>query len=63
MIHGSFRYYYLLCEIVKGTNREKAPSNKTPALMESMNMDIWILGTLNQLFAKGFSTETKFSKK
>ena len=32
---------------------EKAPSNKTPALAKSMNMDIWIVGTLNQLLIRG----------
>ena len=47
----------------KDTNREKAPSYKTPALLESMNMDIWVVGTSNELFIAGSSTETKFSKK
>ena len=32
----------------------KAPSNKTLALTKSKNMDIWVFGTSNQLFAKGF---------
>ena len=32
--------------------REKAPSNKTPALTKIMNMDIWVVGTLNQLFVR-----------
>ena len=32
---------------MKDTHREKAPSNKTPALSESMNMDIWVVGTSN----------------
>ena len=31
---------------LKDTHREKAPSKK------SMNMDIWAVGTLNQLFIK-----------
>ena len=38
-------------------------SNKTPALTKSMNMEIWMVGTPNQLFIRGSSTETKFSKK
>ena len=47
---------------------EKAPLNKTPALsesmnMESMNMDIWVVVTPNQLFITGSYTETKLSKK
>ena len=32
---------------------EKARSNKTPELTESMNMDIWLVSTLNQLFIRG----------
>ena len=52
----------------KDTHMEKAPLNKTPALsesmnMESMNMDIWVVGTPNQLFITGSYTETKLSKK
>ena len=41
---------------VKDTYKEEAPSNKTPALTKSINMDIWVVGTPNQL------TETKLSK-
>ena len=47
---------------IKDTHREKVPSNKTPALTESMNMDIWVVGTLNQLFIGSSQTETKFQK-
>ena len=32
----------------------KAPSNKTPALIKRMNMDIWVAGTSNQLFIRGY---------
>ena len=32
-------------------------------LQKSMNMDIWVVGTPNQLFRRGSYTETKFSKK
>ena len=39
--------------LFKGTHREKGPSNKTPALTKSTNMDIWLVGTLNQLFIRG----------
>ena len=39
--------------LVKDTHREKAPSNEAPALAESMNIDIWVLGTSNQLFISG----------
>ena len=38
---------------IMDTHREKAPSNKTPALTKSMNTDIWVVGTLNQLFIRG----------
>ena len=37
----------------KDAHREKAPSIKTPALKKSMNMDIWEVGTSNQLFIRG----------
>ena len=39
--------------LLKDTHREKAASNKTPTLSTSMNMDIWVLGTSNQLFMRG----------
>ena len=68
----SYKTWHIRIEIVcngcsrtsfKDTQREKAPSNKTPALSESMNMDIWVVSTSNQLFITGSYTETKFSKK
>ena len=31
--------------------------------MESMNMDIWVVGTSNQLFVKGSDTDIQFPKK
>ena len=31
---------------------EKAPSDKTTALTESTNMDIWVVDTSNQLFIR-----------
>ena len=48
---------------LKDTHTEKTPSNKTPALPESVNMDTWVVGTSNQVFITGSYTETKFSKK
>ena len=48
--------------MIKDTHREKAPSKKTPALTESTDLSIWFVGTSNQLFTRGSSTETKFSK-
>ena len=35
------------------THREKAPSNKILVLTESMNMDISVIRTSNQLFIRG----------
>ena len=46
----------------KDTHREQAPSNKTPALSESMDMDIWVVGSSNQFFITGSYTKTKFQK-
>ena len=37
----------------KDTHVEKVFLNKPPAFAESMNMDIWVVGTLNQLFIRG----------
>ena len=39
------------------------PLNETPALTESMNLSIRVVGISNKLFIRGSSTETKFSKK
>ena len=36
----------------KDTHKEKAPSNKTPALAKSASMGIWEVGTSNQLFIR-----------
>ena len=38
---------------LKETHREKAPLDKTPTLADSMNMDICVVGTSNQLFIRG----------
>ena len=48
--------FFSLCAdayLVKDTHREKAPSNKTPALTKSMNMGIWVAGTSTRLFIRG----------
>ena len=60
----SKNFAYVLNEwSLKDTYREKAPSNKTPALTKSRNMVIWVVVTSNQLSIRGSKTETKFSKK
>ena len=41
----------------------KVPSNKTTALTKSMNKDIWVAVTSNQLLIRGSNTKTKFSEK
>ena len=42
---------------------KNAPSNKTQVITESINMEIWEVGTMNQLFLRGYYIEIKFSKK
>ena len=49
--------------IFKDTYRENATSNKTQARKKSMIMEIWEIGTLNQLFVRGSYTRIKCSKK
>ena len=44
--------------LFKDTHREKGPlSNKTPVLTKSMNMDIWVVDTSNQLFLRDSSID------
>ena len=43
---------YILFMGFKGTHREKGPSNETPEFRKSMNMEIWVVGTSNQLFIR-----------
>ena len=38
---------------IKDTHREKAPWKRLQSFTESMNMDIWIVGTSKQLFLRG----------
>ena len=38
----------------KDTHLEKAPTNKTTVLAKRTNMGIWVVGTSNHLFIKGF---------
>ena len=38
---------------LKDAHRENAHTNETPVLTESMNMDIWVVGTSNQPFLRG----------
>ena len=47
----------------KHTHSENTLTNKTQTLMKSMNMNIWVIGTLNQLFKRDSYTQIIFSKK
>ena len=38
---------------LKDTHMEKSPSKKTTRRSKSINMDIWVVGTSNQLFMRG----------
>ena len=49
-------------ELLQDTHSKKAPSNKTPTLTKSINMDIWLIVKSNQFFLRGSHTETKLSK-
>ena len=40
---------------LKHSHGKEAPSNITPALAKSMNINIWVVGTSNQLFIRGSS--------
>ena len=46
--------------ILKDAVRESTSLNKTEALM---NMHIWVIGTVNQVFIRSSYTRNKFSKK
>ena len=48
---------------IMDTHREKAPSNKTPALTKSMNTDIWVVHTSKKLFVRGSKLKQNFQKK
>ena len=49
--------------VFQDTYREKAPSNKTPALTKSTNVGIWVDGTSNKLFVRSSLNWNKIFKK
>ena len=51
-----------ISNLLKDTHRKKAPSNKTPMILKGINVNIWVVGTSNQLFIRGSETEAKFLK-
>ena len=48
---------------LKDIHREKASSIKSPVLTKTMNMDIYVVDTSNQLFIGGFDTDVKLYNK
>ena len=50
---GFSDFHKLVLSLFKDTYREKVPSNKTQALTKGMNMEIWLVGTSDQLFLRG----------
>ena len=52
----------IILDHLKDTHREKAPSNKTPVLRKSINMGVWAVGTLNQLFKRFLNWNKTFKK-
>lgn len=42
--------------------KDTAPSNESLTLSKSMNTDIWVLGTSNKLFTRGFKLKQSFVK-
>ena len=49
-----YHFYSKIDTPLKDMHREKALSNKTQAFKKSITMDIWVNGTLNQLFITKF---------
>ena len=45
--------WFLLIKPLRILTGKKEPSNKTQALTKRVNMDIWVVGTTNQLFIRG----------
>ena len=50
---GFSDFHKLVLSLFKDTYREKVPSNKTQTLTKGMNMEIWLVGTSDQLFLRG----------
>ena len=50
-------------KVFEDTHRENTHSKKTRGLLKSINMDIWVIGTLNQLFIRGYYNQINLFKK
>ena len=59
MLPGFMKLIYQFKDIRK----ENISSNKTKTLIKSVNMNIWEIGTFNQLLIRGSYTPIKCSKK
>ena len=46
----------------KKKKKKGNPQNETQSLTKRLNMDIWVTGTLSQLFVRVCHNEIKFSK-
>ena len=57
-----YRFTEVTVSILKNIHRKKTPWNKTEALTKSMNMYIWEIVTLYQLFKKDFILKVDFQK-
>ena len=55
-------YYGVYLHGFKDTLRENTTSNKSQALAKSFNMDIWVIGALNQIFIRNSYTQIFFSE-
>ena len=53
--------FYIILRL-KNTYREVAPLNKTRTLSKSANMNIWVVGTANQLFYEVLKLRQNFRK-
>ena len=65
-LHCTFTLPQLLCTDKKigfqDTHGQNVLSNKTEALTKSMNMNIWAIGTLNQLIIEVLILKLNFQK-
>ena len=62
---SKYAYEYKIWKYLKyahGSKHLKDTHTKTEALAKSMNMYIWVIGTLNQLFIGGSYTQVNFQK-
>ena len=52
-----------ISSVFKDIHRKNIPSSKTQVLTKNTNMDIWVIGTLNELFIRSFYTRINFQNK